>query len=86
MANKAENIPSSQNQSPYNSAHAAVSKKVSAGSPKKVNSIKIKNKLNQRKENSEDGNSSSSDETDEQVEPNNRKNQKSMKFKPNALQ
>ena len=84
---KAENIPSSQNQSPYNSAQVAA-KKVSAGSPKKVNSIKIKNKLNQRKENSEDGNSSSSDETDEQVEPNhsnNRKNQKSMKFKPNAL-
>lgn len=83
---KAENIPSSQNQSPYNSAHAAVSKKVSAGSPKKVNSIKIKNKLNKRKDNSEDGNSSSSDETDEQVEPNTKKNQKSMKFKPNALQ
>jgi hypothetical protein len=84
VANKAENIPSSQNQSPYNSAQIAA-KKVSAGSPKKVNSIKIKNKLNQRKEKSDDGNSSSSDETDEQVEPNNRKNQKSMKFKPNTL-
>ena len=82
MANKAENIPSSQNQSPYNSAHAAVSKKVSAGSPKKVNSIKIKNKLNQRKEKS--GDSSSSDETEELED--NRKNQKSMKFKTNALQ
>jgi len=81
---KAENIPSSQNMSPYNSAQVA-SKKVVTGSPKKVNSIKIKNKLNQRKEKSDGGNSSSSDETDELVEPNNRKNKKSMKFKTNSL-
>ena len=74
--------------SPYNSAQIAGVKKISAGSPKKVNSIKIKNKLNQRKDKSgADENSSSSDETDELNDSgNNRKNQKSMKFKTNALQ
>lgn len=44
-----------------------------SGSPKKVNSIKIKNKLNKRGSNKDDG-SSSSDETDEVIEQNNRKN------------
>lgn len=43
-----------------------------SGSPKKVNSIKIKNKLNKR--GSKDDGSSSSDETDEVIEQNNRKN------------
>jgi hypothetical protein len=52
--------------SPYNSAQIVGANKISAGSPKKVNSIKIKNKLNQRRDKlGIEGNSSSSDVTEE---------------------